>query len=89
MSKLDEWAAPTRVAAQPKSETKHVRTSISWTADYPDAVKRLTLEAQQGTGQPSFNASLTMRAAIKALDSMTPAERLRFFEAAVIEREQQ
>lgn len=78
MSKLDDWGgmAPSRPVSTQKKDTVFVRTSISWTADYPSAINKLLLEAQQGTGDPSFNKSLIMRAAVRALERLDPAERL-------------
>ena len=78
MSKLDDWAtAPSRKTTAVKKKAVFVRTSISWTADYPETINKLLLEAQQGTSDPTFNRSLVLRAAIRALEEMKTADRLK------------
>lgn len=92
MSKLSEWmAAPSKpIAQQPqKKEAVFVRTSISWTADYPEAINKLLLKAQQATGDPSFNKSLIMRAAVRALEQLEPSELAELLKKMQTERNSQ
>lgn len=91
MSKLNDWMTiPSKpVAQEPKKTAVFVRTSVSWTADYPEVINRLLLEAQQATSDPSFNRSLVMRAAIRALEQMDPAERAELMKQMQAERDNQ
>lgn len=91
MSITDDWQAPSRAVVPDvqKKDAVFVRTSVSWTAEYPAAINKLLLEAQQGTSDPSFSKSLIMRAAVKALEQMEPAERLELMIQMQSERDSQ
>ncbi|GGB55061.1 hypothetical protein GCM10011502_30040 [Oceanisphaera marina] len=90
MSKLNDWTAtPSRAVAIPKKESVFVRTSVSWTADYPDAINKLLLEAQQSTSDPSFSKSLVMRAAVRALEQMRSTDRIELMKLMLEERDNQ
>lgn len=92
MSKLNEWMdVPSRpVALQPqKKEPIFVRTSVSWTADYLEVINKLLLEAQQATNDPSFNKSLVMRAAVRALEQLGQTDRAKLMTKIQEERDNQ
>ena len=94
MSITDQWeqvaqTTPSRPVEKPKAAPVHVRTSVSWTAEYPAAVNKFLLEAQQATGNGSLKQSLVIRVAVRALEQLEPAARLELMKMVQEERDNQ